>query len=256
VNRYLISTAVGLPFIAILTSALAASAAIAAPARPSGQMASAMAPAADSNGCFFAIEFALADAQNRGKSPESLDCGESEQQMVQALQAGGYVILFQHGPSDQDQADTDPTNLANCATQRNLSDAGRDQARAIGAAFRRLNIPVGAVLSSEYCRALEYSRLAFDTAVPEAGLDLNDPLGDAKGHNNVVLLHLVWTPPDPGANTVLVTHASNIRDGLGAGLPTDGEAVIFQVSAPGSSIAVSQVMPTDWSRLADAVAPE
>jgi phosphohistidine phosphatase SixA len=260
VNLHLIPAAAGLQFITILaTCALTPSAAVAAPAHTMGRMASmgaAPAPAADSRGCFFAIEFALADAQSRGQTPVSLDCAQSEQQMGQALQAGGYVILFQHGPSDQDQADTDPTNLANCATQRNLTDAGRDQARAIGAAFRRLSIPVGAVLSSEYCRALEYSRLAFNTAVPEAGLDLNDPLGDEKGHHNVVLLDLVWTPPDAGANTVLVTHPSNIRDGLGAGLPTDGEAVIFRVAAPGSSIAVAQVMPTDWSQLADALAPE
>jgi phosphohistidine phosphatase SixA len=238
VNRHLIPAAAGLQFITILATC-------ALTAYPSAALA-------DSRGCFFAIEFAYADAQRRGENPDALDCAQSERQMVQGLRAGGYVILFQHGPSDQDQADTDPTNLANCATQRNLTDAGRDQARAIGAAFLRMNIPVGTVLSSEYCRALEYSRLAFNTAVPDAGLDLNDPLGDEKGHNNVVLIDLVWTPPDPGTNTVLVTHPSNIRDGLGAGLPTDGEAVIFRVDAPGSSIAVAQVMPTDWLQLADA----
>jgi hypothetical protein len=222
-----------------------------------GQMRPATPPVADSSsGCFFAIEFAQADARSRGQTSDSLDCAQSEQQMVQALRAGGYVILFQHGPSDPDQADTDPTNLANCAAQGNLTDAGSDQARAIGAAFRRLNIPVGDVLSSESCSALDYTRLAFNSAVPEAGLDLTDPHGDAHAHNNIVLLGLVWTPPDPGANTVLVTQRSNIRDALLTGLPTDGEAVIFRVDAPRSSIAVAQVMPADWSQLADALAPE
>jgi hypothetical protein len=130
-------------------------------------------------------------------------------------------------------------------------------ARAIGAAFRRMNIPVGAVLSSEYCRVLEYSRLAFNTAVPEASLDLTDPLGNQqKGHNTFELLSLVETPPDPATNTILVSHLPNIRDAILGFQPTEGEAIIFRVDGPGASTTVARVMPTDWPRLADALAPE
>ena len=110
---------------------------------------------------------------------------EEDRQMVQALRAGGNVIYFRHGATDQTQTDSDPNNLANCATQRNLTDAGRAQAQTIGTAFRTLGIPVGMVLSSEYCRALEYSRLAFTVAQPERSLDLTDPLTDQQKADSV-----------------------------------------------------------------------
>jgi broad specificity phosphatase PhoE len=182
---------------------------------------------------------------------------QSERQLVQALRAGGYVIYFRHGPSDQNQTDTDPTNLGNCAAQRNLTDAGRDQARAIAAAFRRLNIPVGAVLSSEYCRALEYSRLAFSMAVPEASLNLTDPLGEQqKAASTTALIGLLGTPPDPATNTVLVSHSPNIRLAALVDLSIEGEAAIFRVDTPGSSTLVARLMPADWPRLADALAPD
>ena len=58
---------------------------------------------------------------------------------------GGYVIIMRHGATHQDQADTDPLNLANVAKQRQLNDAGRAKAREIGAAMKKLGIPVGQV---------------------------------------------------------------------------------------------------------------
>src|SRR6185503_2092474 len=68
--------------------------------------------------------------------------GGQELQLVDALRSGGHVIYFRHGATDQSQTDSDPNNLANCATQRNLTDAGRAQAQTIGTAFRTLGIPV------------------------------------------------------------------------------------------------------------------
>jgi hypothetical protein len=48
----------------------------------------------------------------------------------------------------------------------------------------------------------------------------------------------------------------NIRDAILGFQPTEGEAIIFRVDGPGASTTVARVMPTDWPRLADAVAPE
>ena len=178
---------------------------------------------------------------------------EAGRRVVSALHGGGYVIYFRHGATDQTQTDSDPENLANCATQRNLTDAGRAQAQTIGDAFRRLDIPVGAVLSSEYCRALEYSRLAFSTAQPERGLDLTDPLTDQqKAASTARLNRLLATPPAAGTNTVLVSHSPNIRLAAGVDLPVEGEAAVFQVDASGASKMVARIMPDDWSTLAHA----
>src|SRR5215210_2494138 len=74
---------------------------------------------------------------------------EGDRQIIEALQRGGYLIYFRHGATDPSQTDSDPNNLANCATQRNLTDHGRAQARAIGEALKALDIPVNQVLTSE-----------------------------------------------------------------------------------------------------------
>jgi phosphohistidine phosphatase SixA len=176
---------------------------------------------------------------------------ETDRQMVEALRSGGHVIYFRHGATDQGQKDSDPNNLANCATQRNLTDAGRAQAETIGEAFRSLGIPVGAVLSSEYCRALEYSRLAFATAQPERSLDLTDPLTDQqKADSTQAVKRLLGTPPTSGTNTVLVSHSPNLRLAVGIDLTVEGEAAIFRVDASGTSTLVARLLPTDWPALA------
>ena len=61
----------------------------------------------------------------------------AETEWVNALRQGGYVIVFRHGATHQDQADTDPLNPQNVAQQRQLNDAGRAKAKEIGDAFRK-----------------------------------------------------------------------------------------------------------------------
>ena len=69
-----------------------------------------------------------------------------------------YVVLLRHAIAP---GTGDPANfqLNDCSTQRNLSEAGRQQAREIGEAFRDRNIPVTKVLSSQWCRCLETAEL-------------------------------------------------------------------------------------------------
>src|SRR2546428_3647747 len=86
--------------------------------------------------------------------------------LVRALQGGGYVIYFRHAASDQSSPDSpERLDLENCATQRNLSQKGREQAQVIGKAFAALGIKVAAVLSSPYCRCVDTAKLAFGKAV-------------------------------------------------------------------------------------------
>ncbi len=63
--------------------------------------------------------------------------------LVERLRRGGFVIYFRHASTDFSQVDSDLVNLDNCATQRNLTDAGRAQAAAIGEAMHTLAIPIG-----------------------------------------------------------------------------------------------------------------
>src|SRR3954462_7087822 len=80
-------------------------------------------------------------------------------QTVKALQDGGHVVIFRHGATYTDQADTDPLNISNVAQQRQLNDQGRALAREIGEAMRKLQIPVGQVLTSQFNRAVETGTL-------------------------------------------------------------------------------------------------
>ena len=53
----------------------------------------------------------------------------STPEWISALRNGGYVIVFRHGATHNDQADTDPLNIQNVAKQRQLNDQGRALAR-------------------------------------------------------------------------------------------------------------------------------
>ena len=85
-----------------------------------------------------------------------------------ALQHGGYVLYFRHGATDFGQNDDRMTGYEDCAQQRNLTDRGRADARAIGAAIKRLHIPVTTVLASPFCRTRETAELVFGHATADA----------------------------------------------------------------------------------------
>ena len=70
-------------------------------------------------------------------------------QLLATLKAGGNVIFIRHAASEKDFADQVSAVMGDCSTQRTLSEAGWQQARAIGQAFDQLQIPVGEVYSSE-----------------------------------------------------------------------------------------------------------
>jgi hypothetical protein len=66
-------------------------------------------------------------------TPATTDADPLEgQALVEALRRGGYVIFFRHARTDFSQPDSDRQNLEDCGTQRNLSEAGRADAHAIG----------------------------------------------------------------------------------------------------------------------------
>jgi len=94
-------------------------------------------------------------------------------QAVKALQGGGHVIVFRHGATHTDQADTDPLNITNVANQRQLNDQGRALAREIGEAMRKLQIPVGQVITSQFNRAVETGTLRGFGAVTSTA-DINE----------------------------------------------------------------------------------
>jgi len=181
---------------------------------------------------------------------------EGDRQLVESMRQGGHTIYFRHGPTDSSQKDTDPNNLANCATQRNLTEAGRQQARAIGEALRTLKIPTGDVRTSEYCRAREYARLLFDReAEVEPGIVLPDPLTEEqRARNTESLKALLAQAPPAGTNRLLVAHSPNVKLAANVDLPEEGGAAVFRVEA-GTPKLVARIVPAEWATWARALAP-
>jgi virginiamycin B lyase len=173
--------------------------------------------------------------------------------LADALRGGGYVIYFRHAATDHAQTDTNRGDLSDCATQRNLNDAGRAQARAIGVAFQGLAIPVGALTSSEYCRARETAELAFGAVETTPDLSALPGLDEAERERRLAALRdMLATLPDPGANTVLVAHQFNLRDAVQVDLGTEGEAAIFRPDGSGFAL-VARVLPEEWAALSTQV---
>ena len=150
-----------------------------------------------------------------------------DRSLLEALREGGFVIYFRHAAtatsSDQN------VDLANCATQRNLSQRGKDEAAEIGAAFAALGIPVGEVRSSEFCRTAQTAKLAFGedgvTLDPEL-TPLPEDTPAEKGVKADALRELLSTPP-AGTNRVVVGHQSNIAALLPDLELAEGEAAVF-----------------------------
>src|SRR5262245_38247223 len=70
-----------------------------------------------------------------------------------ALVAGGHVALIRHGDAPPGYGGDPPGfKIDDCATQRNLSDKGRTQAKALGEAFRKHGVPADKIMSSPWCR--------------------------------------------------------------------------------------------------------
>ena len=170
-----------------------------------------------------------------------------------ALRAGGLVIVVRHGATFPDQADTDPLNFDNIAAQRNLNGDGKALARAFGAAFRQIGIPVGAVYTSKYNRAYETATLAGFADV-EKTVDLTEGGLVVSPNENSrraeAFRRLIATPPKPGTNTILITHKPNIIDALGKDWfdVREGEASIFRPEH-GRYTLIVRVQMTDWSRI-------
>jgi phosphohistidine phosphatase SixA len=69
------------------------------------------------------------------------------------------VVLIRHGNAPPGYGDPPGFRMDDCATQRNLDEVGREQAQALGRAFRKHGVRVGRILSSPVCRCLETARL-------------------------------------------------------------------------------------------------
>lgn len=171
--------------------------------------------------------------------------------LVRALQGGGYVIYFRHAATDQSKPDSpERLDLENCATQRNLSEKGREQAQVIGKAFAALGIKVAAVLSSPYCRCVDTAKLAFGKAVVAHDLEFAMAKNETESKRlGAALRKHLSEQPQRGANSVIVAHSANLKEAVGIWPQPEGAAYVFQPQGNAAKY-VARVGPEEWAELA------
>ena len=166
--------------------------------------------------------------------------------LVEALRKGGHILVFRQAPADN-QINRQEL-LRSCAFQRNLTVAGREQARSVGRAIKALRIPIGEVRASPLCRTRDTARLAFGRAAADRDLISPGVIGTEAGDVRRAerLRALTRRPPRDGTNTVLVTHTGNIGAGLGEETVQEGEMLAY---GAGGRV-VGRVRAEEWVALA------
>jgi len=175
----------------------------------------------------------------------------SGKSLAAALERGGYVIYFRHADTGPAYLEQD-VDLKRCETQRNLNDNGREEAKLIGAQFRKLKIPVGEVLASEFCRCMETADLAFGRHKIEpllTGVSRSAEAAPRRERAIAALKKMLAAMPAPGTNTVLVSHGFNLWDAEGFHLGTQGEAAIYKPDGNGGYALVARLLPREWAEL-------
>lgn len=145
------------------------------------------------------------------------------------LREGGCVVLMRHAQTVAGVGDPPGFQLGNCASQRNLSEAGREQARRLGVAFTRERVRVDEVRSSAWCRCTDTAQLAFGPHTVWAAINSFFRDGDGADATREVARFLSSWPAQ--RNAVLVTHQVNIS-ALTSEFPAMGE--LFLLRADGA----------------------
>ena len=167
-----------------------------------------------------------------------------DQVLIDRLRQGGLNIFIRHAitPGSDSSKFNPPSERPNdCSSgSRQLNDEGREQSRRIGKRIKELDIPIGEVYSSSFCRCEETAKLAFDRfktvewllikpgtfqsqldrelrSVPSAGFFSKTPTGK----NNVFVGHAVTFLPGTLSNEL-----SLVR------LLAEGEALIIEPGSP------------------------
>ena len=174
--------------------------------------------------------------------------------LVQALRKGGFNLYMRHALSNVGQDGNliqTPMWWDNCAIQRNIADAGREQAHKVGAAMRELKIPISQVLTAQFCRTRDTGH-AMGLGPIEITEDLNHQIGQRIGTDvNTARFKQLVEIPAKGTNRLLVshTHGSPKSEERIMGSLQEAEIVVFQPDNKGGSEPIARIPVTEWDNL-------
>jgi phosphohistidine phosphatase SixA len=157
--------------------------------------------------------------------------------LAQDLQDGQHVLLMRHADAP---GYGDPAGyvLGQCATQRNLGDAGKKQAQTIGTWLGQQGIASAQVFSSPWCRCLDTAHLLNKGAVKtEASLgSFFDNMALEKKQTKALEAFIQnELAKAPKAPLILVTHHVNIQAYTGKVVGV-GDMVLVKVNPKGQHL--------------------
>jgi len=185
---------------------------------------------------------------------------------LESVRKGGYVIVIRHGLTTSDK--TDPmanpakpdskadsmSSMAKKGTgERQLSEEGRAQAKAIGEAMHKLNIPVGMVMTSPLQRAVDTGTLlgyGSTTTNPDLG-ESGPALSPEENARRADAMRKLAGQRPADKNLVLVSHKPNILEAFGKDWSnvTEGEASVFEPEGKGGYKLIARVKSDEWNGL-------
>ena len=163
--------------------------------------------------------------------------GPAHAGFAQDLQDGQHVLLMRHADAP---GYGDPAGyvLGQCASQRNLGDAGKKQAQAIGAWLSQQGIASAHVFSSPWCRCVDTAQLLNKGAVKtEASLgSFFDNMALEKKQTKALESFIKHELAKPSkAPRILVTHHVNIQAYTGKVVGV-GDMVLVKVNQNGEHL--------------------
>jgi len=157
----------------------------------------------------------------------------NDDDLIKLMKSGGHILMIRHAYAP---GSGDPANfkIGDCATQRNLDDRGRSQARAIGDWLRSKGIKDAKIYSSQWCRCLETATLLGLGPVAELpALDSFYGKPQNREPDIKALRSFIATLPDDGELIIFVTHYVNILEITGEGV-SPGEGVVLKIKEGGA----------------------
>lgn len=156
-----------------------------------------------------------------------------EQALWERFAGGGGVVALMRHATAPGFGDPDNFTIGDCSTQRNLSEAGRAQARATGEQMREQGIETLQLYSSQWCRCLETARLlGYGEPQPFPALNSLHARRENREPQMRELRRFINALPADAPPVFMSTHHATIRALTGVG-PGSGAVVLVKGDGAG-----------------------
>jgi phosphohistidine phosphatase SixA len=161
---------------------------------------------------------------------------------VAELAKPGRVLMLRHANAPG-TGDPPHFRLDDCATQRNLDQSGRTQARALGQSLARAGITQARIYSSQWCRCLETARLLeLGPVEPLPALNSFYQRSLDREARLLALRKFLAGLPTTGTPLILVTHQVTISAFTGEGVVSGGGS-LFELNGTGAPRLLGSITP-------------